>query len=242
MKNYYEILEVSENASSEVIEKAYKALVKKYHPDLQPTEKKQEAENKIKIINKAYDILSNQQKKENYDKQLKMQKMKEEQLKFDSMKKNTGNDVHSSKNNHSQSNTQNHNPNSTMQKRVIKNPLNITSNDYDDFDRQEEYNRVINEAYNNAYNNAYNEAYINSLKNMGYQIKYERPFKEKIRTFFAAVLAILFLIVVFFILWHIPFVRNYLIDLYNSNDIIRILVDIVKNIWSSFISLFSDKV
>ena len=44
------------------------------------------------------------------------------------------------------------------------------------------------------YNNAYNEAYINSLKNMGYQIKYERPFKEKIRTFFAAVLAILFLI------------------------------------------------
>ena len=34
----YEILEVSENASPEVIEKAYKILVKKYHPDLQPPE------------------------------------------------------------------------------------------------------------------------------------------------------------------------------------------------------------
>ena len=75
MKNYYEILEVSENASPEVIEKAYKALVKKYHPDLQPSEKKQEAENKIKMINEAYDTLSNSQKKETYDRQLKMQKI-----------------------------------------------------------------------------------------------------------------------------------------------------------------------
>ena len=37
MKNYYEILEVDKNASEEVIEKAYKTLAKKYHPDLQYT-------------------------------------------------------------------------------------------------------------------------------------------------------------------------------------------------------------
>ena len=35
MKNYYEILQVNENASIEIIEKAYKVLAKKYHPDLQ---------------------------------------------------------------------------------------------------------------------------------------------------------------------------------------------------------------
>ena len=40
MKNYYKILEVSENASPEVIEKAYKVLVKKYHPDLQKANRK----------------------------------------------------------------------------------------------------------------------------------------------------------------------------------------------------------
>ena len=34
MKDYYGILEVNEKASQEIIEKAYKTLVKKYHPDL----------------------------------------------------------------------------------------------------------------------------------------------------------------------------------------------------------------
>ena len=58
MKNYYEILEVNQKASSEVIEKAYKVLVKKYHPDLYNGEKREYAEQKSKEINEAYRILS----------------------------------------------------------------------------------------------------------------------------------------------------------------------------------------
>ena len=46
MKNYYEILEVDKNASEEVIEKAYKTLAKKYHPDLQNNSDCQDAPNK----------------------------------------------------------------------------------------------------------------------------------------------------------------------------------------------------
>ena len=46
MKNYYEILQVNENASTEIIEKAYKVLVKKYHPDLQKDIKVKEATSK----------------------------------------------------------------------------------------------------------------------------------------------------------------------------------------------------
>ena len=68
MKNYYKILEVSENASIEVIEKAYKVLVKKYHPDLQKNNP--DAEKKIKEINEAYGILSDSFLKEQYDKEL----------------------------------------------------------------------------------------------------------------------------------------------------------------------------
>lgn len=70
MKNYYEILEVDKNASPEVIDKAYKTLVKKYHPDLQEEGKKYESELKIKQINEAYDILSDKGKRELYNKTL----------------------------------------------------------------------------------------------------------------------------------------------------------------------------
>ena len=64
--NYYEILKISENATGEEIKNAYKKLVKKYHPDLFEGDKNF-AEEKIKQINQAYDILSVPQKKAEYD-------------------------------------------------------------------------------------------------------------------------------------------------------------------------------
>lgn len=70
MKNYYEILEVNNKASKEVIEKAYKVLIKKYHPDLYVGEAKIQAERKTKDINEAYKILSDAFLKEQYDLEL----------------------------------------------------------------------------------------------------------------------------------------------------------------------------
>ena len=66
MINYYEILEVSEKASKEVIEKAYKALAKKYHPDLNHDNPK-EAEAKMKQLNEAFDVLIDDSKRANFD-------------------------------------------------------------------------------------------------------------------------------------------------------------------------------
>ena len=66
-KDYYEILEISKNASDEVVEKAYKALVKKYHPDLKEGEEKKQAEDIIKEINEAYEVISNPDKRKEYD-------------------------------------------------------------------------------------------------------------------------------------------------------------------------------
>ena len=65
MKNYYEILEVHPKASSEVIEKAYKVLVMKNHPDVVGEEN-----SKIAEINEAYDILSNNFLRKQYDLEL----------------------------------------------------------------------------------------------------------------------------------------------------------------------------
>ncbi|MBP9673995.1 MAG: DnaJ domain-containing protein [Bacteriovoracaceae bacterium] len=62
MKNYYEILGVSEGAEEIVIKAAYRALVQKYHPDKQSGEIR-----RMQEINEAYEILSHQDKKKEYD-------------------------------------------------------------------------------------------------------------------------------------------------------------------------------
>lgn len=70
MKKYYEILEVNPKASIEIIEKAYKVLARKYHPDLYEGEKKIYAEQKMRDINEAYKILSDEFLREQYDSEL----------------------------------------------------------------------------------------------------------------------------------------------------------------------------
>ena len=73
MKNYYEILEVNKKASKEIIDKAYKVLVKKYHPDLYSYSEKIYAEKKLKEINEAYRILSDDFLREQYNNELEKQ-------------------------------------------------------------------------------------------------------------------------------------------------------------------------
>lgn len=63
-KDYYEILGVNKDASEDEIKSAYRRLAKKYHPDLNKTE---EAANKFKEINEAYEVLGDSQKRANYD-------------------------------------------------------------------------------------------------------------------------------------------------------------------------------
>lgn len=70
MKDYYEILEVNQHASKEVIEKAYKVLIKKYHPDLYEEEMRKSVELKVRDINEAYKILSDDFLREQFDREL----------------------------------------------------------------------------------------------------------------------------------------------------------------------------
>lgn len=64
--NYYETLGVSKSASADDIKKAYRKLALEWHPDRHPDDKA-EAEKKFKEINEAYQVLSNPQKKSQYD-------------------------------------------------------------------------------------------------------------------------------------------------------------------------------
>jgi molecular chaperone DnaJ len=64
-KDYYNILGVTKESTDKEIKKAYRTLSKKYHPDLNPDN--EEAESKFKDIAESYTVLSNKEKKNNYD-------------------------------------------------------------------------------------------------------------------------------------------------------------------------------
>ena len=64
-KDYYDILGVKKSASADEIKKAYRGLAKKFHPDKNKGNK--EAENKFKEISEAYAVLSDTEKREQYD-------------------------------------------------------------------------------------------------------------------------------------------------------------------------------
>ncbi len=64
-RDYYEVLGVDKNADDATIKKAYRQLAKKYHPDMNPGDT--EAEKKFKEASEAYAVLSDSEKKRQYD-------------------------------------------------------------------------------------------------------------------------------------------------------------------------------
>ncbi len=66
--DYYDTLGVDRNASDEDLKKAYRKLARQHHPDLHTADhQKKHAEEKFKVINEAYEVLSDQEKRRRYD-------------------------------------------------------------------------------------------------------------------------------------------------------------------------------
>ena len=199
-KNYYDILQVNKNASPEVIEKVYKLLAKKYHPDLQDLENKQQSEEILKKINEAYEVLSNPEKKAIYDKTLEnIYVPREEYYKL-------------------------YNQNLTLKKE-----LNDLKTYYDEFLNNLQINNLqINNLQNNItkYNNF--SQITNSKNNIKRKLEYNNittrqySFKNIVIRFVKNLLALFLTIIILILLLQVPTIKNFFIN----NPLIKIIIDL----------------
>lgn len=223
-KNYYDILQVNQNASPEIIEKAYKTLAKKYHPDLQPEENKKQAEEILKDINEAYEILSNPTSKADYDNSLNENYISEEDYENlynqNKVLRNKLNTIYESQ----RENLENNTYYEDIENKNTHVYNNSSRQENADFIRQQTENLKYQEELQKAREQAYHDAYIQDLKNRGYKIKYKKTFKDYLKGFISIIIVIFVLVV----LWHIPFIHDFFMDIYNNNVILQTLVNSIS--------------
>ena len=201
MITYYEILEVSRMASKEVITKAYKVLVRKYHPDLEQDEgKKEEAKEKMVRINEAYEILSDDEKRKKYDDKIAILEEKERIAKEKERKQSKTQNINNNRNINVNRNTVDVNSNINN----IDNRNNLNN----DTILQEEMQRAEEEIQMHKQNivNQMYEDYYNTLRRMGYKVVTVRPLKERIKAYLIAGIVIVLLILIY----NIPFIRGFI--------------------------------
>lgn len=226
MKTLYEILEVSETASKEIIEKAYKTLAKRYHPDLQSSNEKPKAEEMMKKINEAYATLSDDEKRKKYDEELAIKRQKEERNK-------ASNNSYSQQQYYQQTNNDKQNSGNSNQPKA--NNVHANEQMTEEYrKKQEEIQRDMQQQYQERCQNAYE----NYLRSLGYRIKYRwtwKRVKELLKTCSIVLVIVL-------ILWFFPPTHNIIMNFYESNRTIQLVVDIIcgifKGIWGAICSLF----
>ena len=220
--NYYEILEVNENASIEVIDKAYRVLAKKYHPDVYEGDKKQ-AEAMMQKLNEAYDVLSDENKRLNYDAILKRKKQIELEKSITENKKNSSIDRQNFNNINSRTETDTplNNPAKYNKEKFV------VDTTYMDEKQKRKIKKKLQERYI--------EAYDNYLRSRGYKLRYKWTPKRILKAILIVAFSILILTLIFFL----PPVHNYFISVYESNPIFKMTVDLISSFFSAIITTFS---
>ena len=209
MKNYYEILEVDKKASQEIIEKAYRILVKRYHPDLQGNEYEKE----MREINEAYAVLADEYKRQQYDK-----KLQDDTISIDEYEKiRKENTVLK---NRLQTITKSNQPN-TITTENYQNSNNTFSNMGNAL--YNEIKKTTNTNYTNMHNqpsrsNIHSKD-NNGKKNIEYKIKY--------------IGYIILTIVILLIIYQIPIVKGFFKNLYEDNIVFKAIVDVFKNTFTT---------
>ncbi len=215
-KTYYDILEVSRYATDEVINRAHKVLVKRYHPDVQKdSESRKKAAEEMVKVNEAYEVLSDKDKKAKYDKKLELEE-KRKNMQNSSNAYNTN--IRSSKKNNGS------NTNINAGQNLNQSMVNIQNNPTEE---EIEMQRRLIEMQGDAIRENMRQQYYNQLRSMGYTIK--EPFSWKKAKRIA--ILIIALIVINFLIFNIPFLANLMSDLEFSNPILAIFIRILRGIF-----------
>ena len=212
MKNYYEILEVNKKASKEVIEKAYKVLVKKYHPDLYTGQKKNYAEEKVKEINEAYSVLTDEFMKEQYDSELEKQEQAELYKKYNQKQSdNTLND-------NVQSNINNINSTSSNKKENKNYKSQQNKKEVDDFNERMKKHKVGSFS-----------GIVELCKEL-YKNKPKRDEMKEItkKDIVALILTIIIVILILVALWYIPFTNGWIRQLLFENSLFNAIASLFQ--------------
>lgn len=218
MKNYYEILEVNETASQEVIERVYKLLAKKYHPDMNLDNPK-EAEEKFKEVTTAYETLSNSDKRKKYDEELAFERQQKESSSYNDAQTNT---VYTNNMVYDESSYDKEPQQSTSYKQDIrqqKKKIEHMAKQQAKEQARQEYEAQ----------KAYNDAYYKALEDMGYTIVYKKTFKDYLRI----VLTIIVMAIVLFGIWQIPSVQKSIIEAYENSGMLKNIIDSIIEHFSS---------
>ena len=190
------------------------------------------------VGNEAYDILGDEGKKKKYDDELaseREQARREEELRRQASQQNVygqNNQGYTGTTYNNINNQSVHNPDFNYDIDRIKYEQKLRK-------EEEEQRRKMQDNLNKEYANAYN----NYLRSLGYKVK-ENWTKEKTKDL---LLVIAIFVVFIFLLWLFPPTRNWLINFYESNPIIRAFVNIVisivtgifRGIWNFITSIFS---
>lgn len=217
-KTYYDILEVSRYATDEVINRAHKVLVKRYHPDVQKdSESRKKAAEEMVKVNEAYEVLSDKNKKAKYDKKLELEEQRKNM-------QNSSNRYSTYNTNNRSSKKNNSNINRNAGQNVNKSMVNIQNNQAEE---EIERQRRLIEMQGDAIRENMRQQYYNQLRSMGYTIKEPFSWKKAKRI----VILIIALIVINFLIFNIPFLANLMSDLEFSNPILAIFIRILRGIF-----------
>lgn len=226
MSTLYELLQVKENATQEEITESYHKILQKAD-SLPQNETIIEQIRRIKI---AYGILSDSEKRKKYDSDLAT-KRAEELLENVQVKdeKEPENLVELNK--------------EERLKETISNQINNIMDNYEEQKiKQEQQKKLAEKQAKKEFRKAKKQqqikremqiqAYGDYLQKQGYKVKYPWTWLRVKRL----LIALFTVIVSLFILWHIPFVKNALTNVYQENFVIKFLVDIINSIFTSIIN------